>query len=106
MDEERARRIGKNEALFREVNERIEEIAVGDRADFLCECADPSCTQPISLTLEAYAELRSDANLFVIVPGHEEPEVEEVVERLDGYVVVKKREGVPADVARSTDPRS
>jgi hypothetical protein len=106
MDEERARRIGKNEALFREVNERIGEIAVGNRTDFLCECADPACTQPISLTLEDYEQLRADSNLFGIVPGHEEPDVEAVVDRRDGYVVVKKREGTPADVARSTDPRS
>lgn len=105
MDDERARRVGKNEALFREVNERIEEIAVGDVADFLCECADPACTQPISLSLEAYEEIRADSNLFAILPEHEEPEVEEVVERHEGYVIVKKREGVPADVARSTDPR-
>lgn len=106
MDEERARRIGKNEALFREVNERIEEITIGDRADFLCECADPGCTQPISLTLDAYEQLRSDSNLFAIVPDHEEPDVEDVVDRRDGYVVVKKHDGAPADVARSTDPRS
>ena len=49
--DDRATRIGKNEALFREVNERIRELTSDERdAEFLCECGDPSCTKPIPLT--------------------------------------------------------
>ena len=36
----------------------------------------------------------------------EEPEVESVVDRLDAYFVVQKREGGPAELARETDTRS
>ena len=52
----RQQRVAKNEALFRRVNERIEEIndaLAGDssESDFLCECGDDDCTSPVSLTL-------------------------------------------------------
>lgn len=58
------------------------------------------------LTPQAYEELRGDPTLFAIVPGHEQPDVEDVVERHDGYHVVRKRGGAPAQVARETDTRS
>jgi hypothetical protein len=34
------------------------------------------------------------------------PDVEEVVDRTDRFVVVTKREGTPLDIAIDTDPRS
>jgi hypothetical protein len=48
----REARIARNEALFREVNERVKEIsdASEGRVDFLCECGDDQCTASISLT--------------------------------------------------------
>jgi hypothetical protein len=42
---------------------------------------------------------------FAVVPGHEAPEVEEVVARRDGYDVVNKDEGMPRRIAEVTDPR-
>jgi hypothetical protein len=38
--------------------------------------------------------------------GHEDPDVEDVVERLEAYFVVQKRVGGPADLARESDTRS
>jgi hypothetical protein len=104
--EERAKRIGKNEALFREVNERIENIADGSRTDFLCECGDAECTQAMTLGLDEYEALRSESNRFAVLPGHELTDVEEVVERHDGYLVVRKHAGEPTELASSLDPRS
>lgn len=104
-DEERVRRIGENEAVFREVNERIEEIAGTfylSVLDVICECGDPTCTQRIEITRTEYEAWRHDATLFGVVPGHELPDVEDVVEEREEYVIVKKKPGLPAEVARET----
>jgi hypothetical protein len=108
---ERGERIGRNEAVFRAVNEKIEAVnlafgEVSDRMQLVCECGDAQCAEPIELTLAAYESLRSDATLFSVVPGHELPEAEQVVERHEGYSVVRKLEGIPNQIARETDPRS
>jgi hypothetical protein len=103
--EERARRLGENEAVFREVNERIDEIGGTfylSVLDVICECGDASCAQRLEVTREEYEAWRSDATLFGVVPGHELPDVEDVVEEREAYNVVKKKPGVPEDVARET----
>jgi hypothetical protein len=80
--ERRKDRLARNEALFREVNERVEEV--GERAgldmiDFICECGDADCTAAISLTESEYEQIRTDPVLFAILPGHAIPEIEDVV---------------------------
>ena len=107
---ERERRVGLNEAVFREVNERIEQLSdafeLGDQPlDLVCECADASCVQRISLPRSDYEQLRSKSRFFVVYPGHIDPSVERVVDDRRSYVVVEKREGEPAEVAERTDPR-
>jgi hypothetical protein len=106
--DERQRRIGLNEAVFREVNERIEEVnQTFDSGELVlvCECGNADCVEKISMTAPAYEELRSEPTHFAIVPGHEIPDVESLVERHEGYDVVKKDEGVPQRIAETTDPR-
>ena len=99
-------RVARNEALFREVNERIREITTYDGdAEFLCECSDAGCAQPIMMRLGEYEAVRSDATHFFVVPGHELDEAETVVTRGDRYVVVEKRPGILATIAVETDPR-
>jgi hypothetical protein len=100
-------RLARNEALFREVNERVEEIsgrAGLDMIDFICECGDADCTMPISLTASEYEELRTDPVHFAIVPGHAIPEVEDVVSEGDRFQVVRKH-SEEQQIARATDPR-
>jgi hypothetical protein len=110
-EDERARRIGLNEGLFREVNERLSDleqrfhVASGD-LEIVCECGDADCTDRIQVEQPAYEELRSDPRLFAVVPGHEEPDVEEVIESRGAYDVVRKHEGVPAQIAAETDRRT
>jgi hypothetical protein len=102
--------MGLNEALFREVNERVK--AINERfgtpvpeTEFVCECASELCTDRVRMTTAEYEKLRSDATHFAVRPGHEVPEVEDVVERHEGYLVVAKA-GEPASIARETDPRA
>lgn len=103
-----ADRIGQNESVFREINERIErgqwpgepEAAVA----FRCECASLGCNLLIELTLRDYERVRADSRRFIVAEGHELPEVEVVVERASGYVVVEKA-GRAGEVAEQADPR-
>jgi hypothetical protein len=109
MDEQK-RRIGVNEAVFREANERIEDLneafaTVTDELVLVCECGDGECMEKVSLTREEYEELRADPTQFAVVPGHEKPTVEEVVARRNGYDVVRKVDGIPRRIAELTDPR-
>ena len=109
--DERARRVGRNEAAFRSVNEQIEGLTRGLAAlsdntlHVVCECGSLDCTQQLTVPMEVYEDVRSDPTLFLVRPGHDIPSVEDVVSRELGYMVVRKRPGGPADVARETDPR-
>jgi hypothetical protein len=110
--DERARRIGRNEAIFREVNEQIEQLndrfhAIDDgMLRLVCECGSIGCAEQLGVTAAAYESTRADSSLFIVRPGHEIPDVEEVVEREADYFVVRKRPGGPEELARETDPRS
>ena|SRR5436190_2887443 len=105
----RAERQGRNEALFREVNERIAELnaafQVDGRSDFLCECRREECTKPVSISLEEYEDVRRSPTHFFVVPGHEDDAVERVVARNERYVTVEKS-GDAAEEAEELDPRS
>ena len=106
----REKRIGLNEAVFREVNERIDDLAEASdlttqSLDLICECGDASCVERLSMTTAEYEEVRSEAHQFAVHPGHEYPDVESVVARLKGYDVVRKNTGAPKQIAEQTDPR-
>lgn len=106
----RAERVARNEALFREVNERIKQVNEGlppaDEADFLCECGDETCTHPISLTLAEYERVRREATHFAVAPGHMAPDLERVVAEDARFAIVEKTEPEAASVASQEDPRS
>jgi len=59
----------------------------------------------MALTVEEYEQVRSDANRFAVLPGHELPAVERVVEATGRYVVVAKLGG-GGQVAARLDPRA
>ena len=103
--DQRAERVGRNEALFRRVNEQIETLneSLGSFAGsmtWVCECGDADCIEQIELTPAEYDRVRSDDALFVVKPSHELTDVESVVEANDRYSIVRKREGGPAELAR------
>lgn len=93
MEDLSARRAAKNEALSRSLNEglaRGEEKWPSDQPTFICECADLSCTDELRVSLEAYMSVRADVTHFILVPGHNNPAIERVIEEGDGYQVVEK----------------
>jgi hypothetical protein len=101
-------RVGQNEALFREINDRIEAGRwPGDESErlaFCCECSMLGCNVLVELTRPEYERMRALPRRFVLVPGHELPDVEVVVVREPGYLIVEKV-GEAGRVAESTDPR-
>ena len=111
MDEQ-ARRVGRNEALFRQINEKIEGMeggiaAIADqRMHIVCECGDLVCNLSIPVPVDVYESIRTDPALFFVRPGHEIPSAESVVEANDVFYVVRKHDGGPGELAEATDPRA
>ena len=109
MDPGPVERLAKNESFFRQVNERIKDVADGFEGaqvyEFLCECSDPGCTQRIELSRADYEWVRANPSRFVLARGHAAPEIEQVVEREDDHVVVEKR-GIAARITAQLDPRA
>jgi len=88
-------RLAQNEVLFRNVNERIIELGdewneENEEHDLICECANTNCMAVMRLTPAEYQRLRQDAHRFGVLPGHEIPEIEDVVESNDRYLIVEK----------------
>jgi hypothetical protein len=103
-------RLAQNEAFFRSVNERIRELAGGHGSDqhayeFLCECADPACVDRVTLSVDEYEAVRSDATRFVLAEGHDDRAIEKIVEAAPDHVVVEKT-GAAGEVAKALDPRA
>ena len=110
--DERIRKIGENEALFRSINEQVDELnrslaqLTDETIHIVCECGSIECQDRLVVPLAAYEHTRADATLFFVVPGHEIPSAEDVVEETQRFFVVQKHEGGPAELAEATDPRS
>ncbi len=112
--DERLERQARNEALVREVNERVAALdrKAADSGtlpadtpfDFHCECGrSGGCDVRISMTLEEYEPVRAQDDRFALADGHETPELERIVERTDRYIVVDKIEAAEPFV--DDDPR-
>jgi hypothetical protein len=92
----REQRAIRNEGLFREVNSHIVDLeermhTAGGPLPLVCECSRTGCTQPIEVDPEVFEQVRQEGSLrFFVAPGHEQLDVESVVEERDGYLVVEK----------------
>jgi hypothetical protein len=106
MQSQGKQRVAMNEATFRKVNEGME---VGQDPSglmtFVCECGRLGCNKLIELTRGEYEDVRANPRQFAILDGHEIPEVEDVVERHDRYIVVEKSGDPEAEIVEHTDPR-
>jgi hypothetical protein len=113
VDEEQGRR-ARNEALFREVNERIVELETGlggyDRDDslligFVCECPREDCSDMLEVTRGQYEAVRENPRRFLVLPGHEDGDIGKIVDRHAQFLVVEKI-GEAGAIAVEQDPRS
>jgi hypothetical protein len=106
--EERAAR---NEALFREVNEKVEAVSrqfgfheAAETVAFVCECSDDACMEHLRVPINVYESVRADPRRFILKAGHE-TEIERVIARNNGYAIVEKQ-GAAGRIAAETDPRT
>lgn len=105
----RDEQLAQNEVMFRRVNERIAS-AEHDRGaphelELVCECSDRDCVKMLRMEVAEYEWLRQSPRRFAVLPGHEAPAVEDVVERHAGFVVVEKHAETHGQVD-AADPRS
>jgi hypothetical protein len=116
--EKRLEQQSRNEALLREVNERIAEVDKAAEAnnfaadetlfEFLCECGASdgeaaACEERVLMTVNEYEQVRSQDDRFALCPGHESDLLESVVAHTERYVIVDKRREAEPFVA--DDPR-
>jgi hypothetical protein len=105
-DSDRAARTAQNESLFREVNERVKELnttfdALARRAEWICECGNTGCLEPVQMSHEEYEAVRAlGDDCFFVKPddAHVVLEFERIVERHERYWVVQKL-GLAAEIA-------
>jgi len=102
------RRLAHNEALARRMNEALETHSAGERSSpgwFICECSRLECTDYIvEITPRDYERVRQHPRRFILRPGHENGEVESMVEAHDGYVVVEKEGEAGRQADAEADP--
>jgi hypothetical protein len=89
-------RVSRNEAMYRAVNREIEEASARlgggpeEQVEVICECGRESCSDTIDMTVAEYDEAHRERDRFVVVPGHEDEQIERVVMRTERYLVVEK----------------
>jgi len=88
VDLHRKERYARNETMARDVNERF-----GFRR-FTCECGDANCETVIEIPLAIYQSIRADDRRFLVAPGHEMPEMEDLIVRHADWAVVRKYDAV------------
>jgi hypothetical protein len=89
-----AERAARNEEVFREINERIEEGAeqhqVASTLPFHCECGQLTCTETIELDPSIYDKIAEHPFQFIVRPEHRIDEIERVIADHGSYCVVEK----------------
>ena len=103
------RRLARNEALFREVNETVQTLVLpsDDESglhDFFCECSDVECTIRVKLSHSEYETARSEGTRFIVACGHQRLDIERIVLEHDRFLLVEKMGG-GGDEAAKLDPR-
>jgi transcription initiation factor TFIID subunit TAF12 len=99
----------RTEALFRDVNERIAESAQrfdASSTQFVCECADPNCTNRLEATLDEYEDVRADGATFMLAPGHVHKDIERVIADRGRFHIVEKVQATVRATVQRLNPRA
>ena len=93
----RATRVRRNEDLFRQVNVHIASLEQGSVSlaqdgllPLVCECAHTGCLTPIEVDPATFEQVLANPARFLVAPGHEDLEAEQVIEQRPGYLIVEK----------------
>ena len=105
----RIRRVAENEALYRQVNERIKSLSPERTATgafgVICECATLACNTSIMITPEIYERTRAHSDHFIVLPGHQLDDIEIVIEDHESFFVIEKTPEEAKRIAAEMDPR-
>jgi hypothetical protein len=88
--------LGRNETVFRELNERLASLAnkfswgPDEVFDLICECDDAHCVERIRLTRSEYETVRAVPSHFAVFPAHVKAGSERVVSSHETYDIVAK----------------
>jgi hypothetical protein len=98
-------RVARNQLLFREINERIEDVNEAfdpstQRYAMVCECANPGCIDQLQITGPELRAVRRTAGQFIVATDHVYPDYERIVRSHPGYQVVEKT-GRAGEIARA-----
>lgn len=109
--DDRLRRVGENEALYRLVNERIQALSPGGAATsgefgVICECAALACKTQIMIRPTVYEQVRANSDHFIVLRGHQIDEIETVVEDHGSFIVIEKTPQEAKQIAEEMDPRT
>lgn len=95
----REQRAIRNEEIFREVNthiaeieERLRDVRFDEALHLVCECSQTGCAAPLEVDSATFNQVREKPLRFFVTPGHEDLEIESVVEERPGYLVVEKHQ--------------
>jgi hypothetical protein len=113
VDDSRPRevRLAENQVLYRNVNERIEDVnevfaeITSSDGEWVCECADTNCTSAVKATLAEYEAVRANPRTFIVAPNHIFPDIERVVSGNGRFAVVEKI-GTAGEIAAANDTRT
>ena len=102
-----------DQSLYRSINEQIAQLNEAfsevfpdgeGLSEWVCECADTTCTLRVKATLREYELVRANGRTFIVYPGHVYLEVERVLRENERFSVVEKIDN-GGEVAEALDPR-
>ena len=95
----------RTQSFFPEINDRVAELSQDRDVSpprFVCECSRVDCGATIVLSLEEYAQVRSDPARFIVTPGHEDEEIQDVLERRGACLVVRNVASPTSQLSRAS----
>jgi hypothetical protein len=110
-------KLAENEVMSRKPNEKVSQafdflnkVAQEDGQEhllppidpnilFFCECSDEKCKERIELKKSTYDKIHQNSMHFLLVPGHNIPSIERIVQSEDNYLVVEKFQTPPDNAA-------
>ena len=106
--------IGHAQVAARAENEKIhasaDAFSVAGPIPFVCECADPDCSEIVQLDFLEYDAIRKYPRRFFNVTGHEKPAVEAAAEQIvlvAGELTVVDKRGIAGEIAAAAhEPRA
>jgi hypothetical protein len=91
-EDTRPSEVAHRQSYVRGVNEGAVELPQDGDADevtILCECGRPDCLTTLQLNGEVYRSVRRQSTWFIVVDGHEVPEVGRVKQRRGTWTIVE-----------------